>query len=1214
MMLIIYFGLFQLAYSLGDIMIYVLYSSQTNSNFVSDAKNNLYNTINQNEQFFDIQLIEVDLNQNLADNLDAKENFMILDATFDIFWNKMIYEYSENNNIVNLKMNFDASYVGEWQFFLHNSPDQHKEIAELVIKFFGWTNLAIISNNFPINVKMASNIEKRLKNQVSQKIILPDSINKERISNLITKIIKPDGIQMFFILEEGDNFQYLIENLKDEKVYKKGAGVLAGSSSIWAAKEDGLIIYVEKGLETAESYTEYEILAIKHFTDIILEFKSRYSSSQQFEGFNSLLLKQLLESSTFQHRKIPIFSIINIDNNDKILKAEVENSTFHIFNKTFIYPGNTTSFPKISETEIVLSIASGSSEPNGVSNLFNPQNFLGSLYAQWVINNSTSLLKNFYISQFQTDCGASVYNFDFYYKCMSPLKSQLGVAFLSPSFGSGAVGYISIFRKLGLKIPHCGAGVRTAILSNKTAYPEYMRVITSIDYFAVIIAKSLAYFGWKNVAVIYNSKASAIAEYNTFAQECEGLGISILNDKDKRMLPAGYLRTNFTQYKHIFQNIYETKVRVCVLFVDNPSAWHVIEGLYDVGFREGDLIPIFDSKTGGVQSISNDLEEYIKKRKELMLGSLSVFSNEYIGDYGKQIKAQITQAFYPQDPSYKCFSFDAFMLAAHGLDYTINRGDDIENPLVLNKNLRKQRFVGCSGTISIESDSNNRNSAPINLFNFYYNETSKSYIETSVIVYSPESAIPFNVMQQVAWPKQSKTVPTDIRDKNWDCPFEKRLVRNSQAGVGVLFAVCFSIFSISGIITWLIWKKWKIVDYPKLEKPKKLKFADMMVYLVIAIEFFQYIYLGPPVSSMNSAVAYMSEATSVDLTSFITFKGTIFWITMIFTLCVVLLSIFLNIFTVTRFKNLLKWRICISIRVFAEALMPLFGNALFIPIISFLLNIFSCTHATGDSISDTYLDKDCYQYCWKGKHLAFALLSIVATFIYVPLTVYYRPVYQEVQESLHIKTMPKYLVIKSLTQIFFVVLKKTLGLYQPEVHGFVYLILFSIYIWIVIRLKAYNYDKICLLLLTAMLMVVWSVLFTSLSNILEANFIYWLCCQMTGWAAILLWGALKAKKLPSMIIIEKGMDISILFKFMLGKVKAEAIHAKKIKYVSKKEINDSCKINISHEKVDENKIEIIMEENASQIFWSSGNALRIDENEEAKNDETARMNSNRKLL
>ncbi|CAG9322130.1 Gucy2g_4 [Blepharisma stoltei] len=938
---------------------------------------------------------------------------------------------------------------------------------------------------------------------------------------------------------------------------------------------------------------------------MILEYKNGYMNSNNFD---SLLLKQLFESKTSEHRKLPLFSIVNIENNSKIIKALIDGLNAKVFNNTFFYPGNTNTPPIISETEIVVSIASGSKEPNGLpNNVYNSENFEGSLYAQWVINNSTFILKNFYITQFQTDCGSDTFDFNFYYNCMNPYKDQLGVAFLSPSFEYGALGYILVLRSLGLEIPHCGAATSISELSNKTEYREFMRITSSPYDYATIVAKSITYFGWNNIAVIYSNDSTMASLYKVFVEDCTRLDISILNNEDKRIISPGYLRSNFRQFKHIFQNIYDSKARICIMLMDVQSSLHAVEGLYDIGFREGDIVLIFKSKIGGAKASFNDLPEFVHKRKELLLGSLSFSSIEYYGDYGEKIEAEIAKAFYPEDPSYKCFSFDAFMLAANGLDYTINQGGEIENPWLLNKNLRKQRFVGCSGVISINSNSNDRNSAPKPLMNFYYNETDKTYYEEIAMIFNLESSKTLSVLQQIIWPGGSYEIPKDLRDDNFDCPFDKKLVSRSGKGIGLLFGIYFSIFSASGFMTFFVWQRWKLIDFPKLKKQKKIKFADMMVYLVIAIDFFQYLYLGPPIS-INPLVAYISETTSVDLSNIISFKGSFFWIVMILALSLASLSIFLNILTVTRFKYYLETKYFADIKALAEGLMPILGNALFIPIFSFLLNIFACTHTTGHNIFDTYLDHDCYQYCWQGKHLIFAIFSIVAIFVYVPLIVYYRPLYQEVQESLNIKTMPKYLVVKSFAQIFFVVLKKTLGLYQLKIHGFIYLVLFSIYIWIIIRIKPYNYEKISLFLLVSLLMVDWSVLWTSIANVFEMTIIPWLCCQLIGWAAILVLGTLKSNKIPSLILAGEGIDVSILFKFMVGQVEASQIDKKEIKFVSKKEIGNPWKNILAQ---DEEKLELKVEDDPSQVKISNS----IDyENDALKKDETARIATARKFI
>ncbi|CAG9322129.1 unnamed protein product [Blepharisma stoltei] len=260
---ICYLTLFQITYSIGDMLIYVLYSEKTNSNLQADMNSSLHRTINQNESYFDVQLLEIDTASNLADILVAQQFFLTVDATFDLHYSKIINQYTEENSIINLMLSLDSSFDGEWQFFLHNSAAQHQQVAEMTINYFGWKNMAIISDEQSINVNIASSLEKMLKNRVSLKLILPQSINRDSVESLVGKIIKPNGIQMFYILEEGEIFINFIENLKNKNIYKKGAGVLGGSSSIWAASENGMLIYVEKGLETAKSYAEYEMLAIK---------------------------------------------------------------------------------------------------------------------------------------------------------------------------------------------------------------------------------------------------------------------------------------------------------------------------------------------------------------------------------------------------------------------------------------------------------------------------------------------------------------------------------------------------------------------------------------------------------------------------------------------------------------------------------------------------------------------------------------------------------------------------------------------------------------------------------------------------------------------------------------------------------------------------------------------------------------------------------------
>lgn len=499
MILSIYCLLFSLITAYESIFIFVLYSPNTSIDLVEDLKANLTGTVNlEEEEFFCIFFNEIAQESDFDEIFAGNQDFLVVDATFDVYLSRIIHEYTETHEIVNLLLNSDGELQGRWQFSLHNSLAQHLEAAESYIDYLGWDKLALISSKSSKSVRLASEYEKRQILKVFIRVSVSDTIIENSLQNLVGKIIKAQGVQMFLLLGEGRFYDELLYWLKIKKVYKQGAGVLIGSRGIYGTAENGLIYYVEKGLEHAASESEYEMLAIKQFTDLIYDHAQNLTQLYHNSVINSAAIRNLFEINTYQHTKLPVFSIVNLDDSQRVVKGRIDHNEI-IFNpnSTMIYPGDTLVQPRQYKAEIRVSIAGGNTEPNGLpKNLFNSNNFLGSLYAQWYTNNGTAgLLDNFYINQHVTDCGTLTYNFTYYFNCMEPQKNELGVAFLSPSFGGSAVGYVSVFRAMSLPIPHCGAGTRTAALSNTTNFPEYVRIMTTSSYFAVTIARSLSYFG-----------------------------------------------------------------------------------------------------------------------------------------------------------------------------------------------------------------------------------------------------------------------------------------------------------------------------------------------------------------------------------------------------------------------------------------------------------------------------------------------------------------------------------------------------------------------------------------------------------------------------------------------------------------------------------------------------------------------------------------------
>lgn len=102
----------------------------------------------------------------------------------------------------------------------------------------------------------------------------------------------------------------------------------------------------------------------------------------------------------------------------------------------------------------------------------------------------------------------------------------------------------------------------------------------------------------------------------------------------------------------------------------------------------------------------------------------------------------------------------------------ITKGEDYENGPELNKAMRIQRFTGCSGTVSVSSDSNDRSQIILDIANGYYNKTLKIWNDVSVGSYNMASTQPFTFTKDIVWPDDGDSPPKDIRTKPDNCPFE----------------------------------------------------------------------------------------------------------------------------------------------------------------------------------------------------------------------------------------------------------------------------------------------------------------------------------------------------------------------------------------------------------------------------------------------------------
>lgn len=79
-----------------------------------------------------------------------------------------------------------------------------------------------------------------------------------------------------------------------------------------------------------------------------------------------------------------------------------------------------------------------------------------------------------------------------------------------------------------------------------------------------------------------------------------------------------------------------------------------------------------------------------------------------------------------------------------------------------------------------------------------------------------------------------------------------------------------------------------------------------------------------------------------------------------------------------------------------------------------LMNIYICINSIGEKITDSYLEYDCTTMCYKYNHISMIILTTIVLFFSLSLSVHFRSLWENEQESLNVKTKTSYLLILSL--------------------------------------------------------------------------------------------------------------------------------------------------------------------------------------------------------
>ena len=1053
---------------------------------------------------------------NLNDSSELKRlNYdsisMIIVITQDIIEHKTLKAYSETYLIPLIFL--ESGSPSLYTFYTNLA---FKCVSEAIISVFEYFSLSRPSIVWPYsseNLNIIQSIRQTSPSSFIQLSLLP-SQTSQQVSTTLNKILKQQAIQNYIFLPHETFCSILSEAFQTSFLVQKGNFALFFSSCIYQVSLSGSLILTESGSELIETQKDYKTWQIKKIFRIFSK-----------TGLSNEEIVMRLEEELNGKCK---FNIVNLKNSTREVVGEVDEGQVKVF-ESIVYLGGVMDRTSFNASRVVVSANTGSFNPNGQPPVYSNVDYhQGSYFAVEKINRDHKILPRHSAYLYdKVDCGITIFDYNYSRDCFRKHRPEMGVAYVPTLFSMNLPLQKQLY-SLNLTIPFISGMGSSGLLSNSSEFPYFVRTVSPSSQFSIAWANLIRLYGWTKIAAHYTNDSFGTAAYNVLLNCQSEFGFKFINNEKYRSVGYVYDHDSLTAYHENMRDSINLGCNLIFLIMGDPAAFFWLEGFYDLGVRRGDFTFVFFTVTGltNFKAANADL----KKRKELMHGSLVIFNAAWVGEYGEAVKQEYLK--YRNDSWGRSYYIDTVFSAVETTGFLLNQGKAYEDISVFMQALRNIRFVGATGIVSFESGTNDRNLATFNLFNFYEDDLG-NWHDDAVALISPLGTVYYTVLKETVW--VNGELPKPMKNNYLNCPFRKDQIQRSEPALKIKIGVSVTVLLITSILSLYSFKNMRIKYLNPLRIKSYIVFEDYVTFGFILLEGFQMLSIGPSFQSFNSFLSDLSAMLSMNLSKLATFKDNTFWI--IFYSMVILsytwtAMILFSHFRIFKFFNKLYKKL----DSFNLIMIPIMSNYLFMPTIVCLISILMCDNAISQDYTDSYLNYDCNLFCWKDAHLTYSVLACFQIVVYIPIAIYYRTLWQEQHYGINIRTSSKFLILKNIAVVVLVVVGKILKDDYQLAHGLIFLsIIIILFLSIIIIKLPYNYDRANLWCKVILICVIWNTVVCIASNNLMNENLVSVILQFSGWIVIVLSGFYFQTRLPeNMLVSKKGRSIVDLFRFAFG--------------------------------------------------------------------------------
>lgn len=1060
----------------------------------------------------------------LPEILFEKSIQIILDVTNNVYYSGFLSEESFEKNLLHIILNRPQNKLAEEisvpnTLYTEPSSSQQAQILYSILLNFGWKNIGIIHDLDENNIQIASDIRLLIKSPqiIHSELVLESEFSITEIEARIKSTIGFSKSRVIVIIAKSSLAANILAAV--DKGFMGGAGytwilsneamknlneILKNSNSQQDADEMRVIKTGVLGIQSEDIVFTSQNPLYKYLTMLCI-CASGYLVDEYPTGaslFNYITENPYISFLPYQMIfdgngvMVSKYQLLNMQNFAMIEVGSWETQSYNLLineNVQIVWPGMRYEIP--SDEIIILPLvllypSDDFSESSGIKNGFN-------LAISEI--NTLEILGDYKLEGefIQTQDNLNVIS-----GVIKKIKAYSPVGLVGPWGNEEAMSYESSIANMTNPKPLASYQASDYTLNSTSKYPYFIRTIQSDSLQSSIIAAYLQENNWQKIAVIYTSDNIGEGQYYNFLDNVRTYDIIIENDEKYREIAytldeqGNVTSETIESLQESLMEIVRKQLKIIIYLGGDTLTPYLAREADKKELRGEEFMWI-----GGIwitenslSSINIDFSEDSNAIFRVLNGAISLGHRPALGTIGENFQSNYQKAYNQEATSWSILVYDTVYLYAYSIKRMIDASEDFSNGSSLLQYIRSSDFTGASGSLSFSEGRNDRALIGYSISNLQYRELIRITQYDAVDQFSKDN-------QTVLYGYHTRNRPDDTWKTVYKCPFPEIMSKLSGKGFKIIAGISSALFILTLLLCIIYYRSLKHEVIEQLSKRTRKSWKDTLVQLTIAVEFFQFLAIAPYFKSLQIVIEVISNMFMMDFMKITQADKRYYWDALSGTCALCYVWFILMIMIIIKGENWVKkLPVCRKAVEFLNSyFLPFFGNTMFLPALAFLLDAFVCDHQV---LGNSYVWRDCYMTCWNNEHIKYVIFSGFAIFLYEPLAVICRPIWQQAKTDLHIKTRTLFLLLKTCLQIFLISLGKVLQGSYPLAHGIVFSIFILIFAGATFKFQAFNYPRCDLWQISSLIAIAYLSILATISISADQQNIGWFIGLAIGWIII----------------------------------------------------------------------------------------------------------------